>query len=258
MATLLQPDMTALVPSVMDRQALIRVVGAGRRLPQQYDHSFLLTRVEGPRWVVANPDGVLTIDNLADEEVVPLVAGQPFPEVGRPHYVFVNADEAWLAPLRARAAELADLHGGARAPPAPGGTAAGSTAQWLYADTSHPRFGTAIDASRLGMPGCHHVQGAVGIFLEADLAGPGTWCFIERVADNDISGWKAEKREGAGRDPRLSSLAASPTGAPALFRMAYESWETAVEPHRMFDGPSALPEVMRAIAESGLEPPAFS
>ena len=43
--------------------------------PQEYDLSLLLVRVAGPRWVVADPEGVLTIDDLSAEEVVPLVAG---------------------------------------------------------------------------------------------------------------------------------------------------------------------------------------
>ena len=146
MSIQLDTGVVALVPTVPDRQALIRVVGTGVR--QNYDHSFLLVRVEGPRWVVADPDGGLTIDNMAEEEVIPLVPGQPFPDAGRPFLIFAGADDAWLAPLRARAVELADLHGGGGAPVARGAAPAGVAADWLYADPSHPRFGTPIDAAR--------------------------------------------------------------------------------------------------------------
>ena len=74
MSRLLGAGQLPLVPQCQERLALIRVEDE----PQEYDLSLLLVRVAGPRWVVADPEGVLTIDDLSAEEAVPLVAAQPY------------------------------------------------------------------------------------------------------------------------------------------------------------------------------------
>ena len=59
------------VPTCLDRLVLIRL--QDHRC--SYELSCLLVRLSGSSWVVADTDGLLSIDDLANEEVVPLTPG---------------------------------------------------------------------------------------------------------------------------------------------------------------------------------------
>ena len=73
----------------------------------------------------------------------------------------------------------------------------------------------------------------------------------------DRESWMREKREGAGRDKRLLSAAPDKQGK-VLFRDAASSMSADAVPNpRVFEGPSALREVVKAIVATGLEPQAY-
>ena len=107
------------VHSTPERLALLRVESADphRALPYNYELSILFTRVADSRWIVGDPEGAITTDDLQSEEVIPLQGGAPYPEHGRP-FLVRDVQEPWLAPLRFRALALAELYGAPAASPA--------------------------------------------------------------------------------------------------------------------------------------------
>ena len=136
MAYVLPNQVVMTVPPCVDRLVLIRLDGHACR----YELSALMVRVTEARWVVCDASGELTIDDLAEEEVIPLAQGTPMPDAGRPFRVRNDWGESWLAPIRLRALQLADIHG------APAPVKAGpSDGVWIYADTAHPEFSHPVD-----------------------------------------------------------------------------------------------------------------
>ena len=239
------------VPPSVEKLVLIKVDGAD----QNYDMSILLHRVEGAKWIVADADGIITMDNLANEEVIPLVSGQDYPMEGRPVLIRDVLDEGFLRVLRTQGRAMAEVHG-APVVADPGAT---TGAAWVYADPSHRLFGQAVASQILADPANMKVEGSCGILKEDfTIGGLPRWTFIEHVLENDTVNWKAEKRQGAGRDDRLSSLAATPYGQRPLFRLAQEHFSSEAPPQAdLFDGPSSISELCRTIASSGMEPAPF-
>ena len=124
----LGPGVPMVCPTSPERLALLRVESTDPRLPLTYNYelSIIFSRVADSRWIVGDPDGNLSTDDLQNEEVIPLQAGAPYPELGRP-FLVRDVPEAWLAPVRFRALVLAELFGA----PAPG---LASAAQSLFRD----------------------------------------------------------------------------------------------------------------------------
>ena len=144
MAYLLVPGAVANVPACSERLALIRVEGEGLHpLSWNYELSILFFRVRDAQWVVSDPTGALSIDDLNTEQVVPLTPGTPYPDLGRPYQVRDGLGEDFLGPLRLQARALADLHGAVPAAPSTAGM------DWRYADTSHPFFSQTVEATIL-------------------------------------------------------------------------------------------------------------
>ena len=108
----LAPGVPLTVPNSPERLALIRVESTDPRrpLPYNYELSVLFSRVSDSRWIVSDPEGVLSTDDLQSEEVIPLQAGAPYPDQGRP-FLVRDLPETWLGPVRYRALALAVLDG---------------------------------------------------------------------------------------------------------------------------------------------------
>ena len=245
------PSANHLTLDVGERQVLIAMEGE----PENYWHHLLLVRIAESRWVTCDPSLTLTAEDLAGEEVVPLGRATTYPEAGRPILALNALDEQQMDGIRTRAAALAEVHG-VMAPEAP---VAGPSV-WLFADTSLAVFGQEVKLSLVTDPVTARIGGSVGI-VQHDLEdGRGAdWVLMERVLRADLATWKCDKREGSGRDPRLSGLrAASVATQWPLFRSALSSMGAAQEVDKaVFEGPAAFPEVAAALAKSGLEPPGF-
>ena len=86
------------------------------------------------------------------------------------------------------------------------------------------------------------------------------WTFVELVENENCAGWLKEKREGAGRDKRLTPLTEI-TGAGELlplFRdLVRHHTKPAAPSPQVFEGPSAYEELAGAIVGSGMEPLAY-
>ena len=236
---------------VPERQVLIKMDDE----PQRYWQHLLLHRVQGSEWITCDPAGDVVVENLGGEEVVPLMRLSEFPQGGRPILAFPTLDDVMLASVRARAATLAEVHGIQLG--SPGESAA---TMWVHADTCHPLFGNEVPSTVVADPARTHLGGSVGIALVDSHDGKGAaWTHIQRLLRTDLPKWKSEKREGAGRDPRLSSLhtPSSATTRP-MFREALSACSSAQTPEpSVFTGPAAFPELATALCRSGMEPQAF-
>ena len=236
---------------VEQRQVLIRMDEEAQR----YWHHLLLHRVSGSTWITCDPHGDVVVEDLAGEEVVPLSRSAAFPVAGRPHLAFSETDEISMADIRSRAATLAEVHGISLAV-----TTVPLSAVWVFADSSHPLFATEVPSRVVADPARARVGGSVGICSADGPDGRGQeWTHMERVNRPDLARWTSDKREGAGRDPRLSSLHAPSSGhVRVLFRdaMAARS-EEKIPDITIFEGPAAFPELAIAILRSGLEPQGF-
>ena len=217
-----------------------------------YELSFLMHRIDGARCVVGDADGQLTVDDLAAEEVILLALGMEYPAEGRPFLIRDAIGEAWLASLRVRARTLAELHG-AVVPNQPGLT--GAPVTWRFADTAHPKFGQEVTPSTMATPGGLVVEGSTGLVNELDVSGAPRWTFVENVTTTQLEQWTKEKREGSGRDPRLSK--STPYGRPQLFREAFANFVDKTPDSELFEGPSAATELCKSISASDLEPSAY-
>ena len=78
-----------MVPTSPERLALLRVESIDPRRPLTYNYelSILFTRVADSRWIVGDSEGLISTDDLQSEEAIPLPAGAPYPELGRPFLV---------------------------------------------------------------------------------------------------------------------------------------------------------------------------
>ena len=237
---------------VPERQILVGMDGE----QQRFWHHLLIQRVEGSKWITADPDGDVNVEDLAGEMVIPLQRAANFPDQGRPFLTFDALDEAEMAALRARAQTLADIHGLAAPPTA----LTGGAALWLISDPSHAAFGHEVTTMQLADHGSCEVRASVGLVRRLGVDGAAEWVTMERVTRTDQATWQQEKRTGAGRDPRLSTLPAV-TGPEAfpLFREALAAAAASTEPNRaLYEGPSAFAAVATAILRSGLEPQSFA
>ena len=214
---------------IPERQLLIGMQAA----PQPYMHHILFIRLDVGRLVTADPDLDVAADSLHGEELIPLGRNAAFrtvpPDVdicvsverwpsgllaeGRPFYTFDHITEAELARLRARAAEVAAVLGTA-VPPIPGLPVG---AVWVFSDPAHTLFSTEVPEGLIGDPLTLQVQGAVGLVAHDDGLAGAKWTHMERVARGDLASWLVEKREGIGRDKRLSNVHAPSDGSRILF-----------------------------------------
>lgn len=134
------------------------------------------------------------------------------------------------------------------------------TAQSLYADPVSKEFAMEVPADRLTRTDRFLVRGSKAL-VRIDVEGDAEeeWSFAERVLEADKAEWISEKREGAGRDPRLLPLPAA-VGEWPIFReanAALDQTATSQIHGSIFDGNSAADEVCENIVSSGLDPSAY-
>jgi hypothetical protein len=217
-----------------------------------FHHRLLVTHLGGARWLVCTPTWDVQQVDFADEDIVPLGRAGPFPLAGRPFFAFSPPTEAQLTAMRASAATLAVVLGVVAVPLA----ATVADTVWLYSDSAKDQFGSEVPVEILAEVDPLLLKGSVGLTWIFEN-GTRVWTTMERLRAVDRDDWLAEKREGAGRDPRLSSLKEERASHRPLFRQAVESMVSSSPTAALFKGPSAVKEVAQSIVASGLEPVGF-
>ena len=218
----------------------------------------LMIHIANAVWIVATPTLDVYSADFAGEEVTPLRRASAFPLGERPFFTFaiLTADE--LLGLRQRAQALAAVLGvAAAAIPA----ALATVHKWLFSDPAIVEFLTEVptDLIEQGEPNTV-IREQMALISRPDPANAGQrlWTVAERVADGAKAQWVSEKREGAGRDPRLSSVAFDATKARPLFRDAVLGMNKAAGVDSgIFSGPSATVELVNGLILTGLEPPGY-
>ena len=246
------PTANTLSLDVPERQELV-----GMELEDEgYWLHLLMVRLDQARWITVDPNLDISVDDLSGEELIPITRRSTFPALGRPFLVHSPLDEATMTGLRVRSQAMAEIHG----MPAAAAPLVGA-AGWYHADTALASFGEEVPVARVADPGATRFAGSVGLLkLDALTGETEKWVHIERVLRTDLEAWRAEKREGHGRDVRLSSLSvAGPLAPMPLFREALAgSLQPAKPSHeKVFEGPAALHDLLVSIQKSGLEPPAY-
>jgi hypothetical protein len=167
--------------------------------PVPWHHRILMERVSGARWIVVTPTFAIEVTDLSEaEDVRTLERYGEMPAECRPLFSFEPIDMADLDGLRWRCRSYADVLGVA----APDPTGHGD-AEWLFADPSHERFAEPVPGVLMS-GGRALIRGSVALVQE-DLLANDVFTYAERVRSDDRPRWSAEKRAGAGRDPRLNA-----------------------------------------------------
>ena len=240
--------------TVQCRQVLLGMQGYG----EAYWHHLLLHRIRDALWVTCDPNMVVQVDDLNGEEIVPLGRGTAFPGPGRPFRTFAVLTDAQIASIFAQGDALATVHGVVVA-----GKVAASTDQlvWLFSDPAVDCFGDEIANQLLADARTAKLEADAGIVFYATTLGSdeAEWTSAALVKRTKIEEWRARKREGAGRDPRLSSLrGATLMHEKPLLRVVLASCGKPQDPNRrVFTGPSATAELIEAIVKTGMEIPQF-
>ena len=204
---------------VVEAQCLIRMDGDACNA---WSH-LLLGRVRDAQWITCDPYHTVVMEDLAGEEITPLMRNSQFPLAGRPFRVFNPITPPEMAIIKARAAQLAMIHGVILTGADQAVVAVAET--WRFSDTSHGLFGAEVPSAVLGDVDKFMARGECGLVLALD---PSTaaeeWTTCQRVGAADAHDWACDKREGAGRDARLSGLRAKSGLARGLFRHAVNDW----------------------------------
>ena len=202
------------------------------------------------KWICASPTLDVYVSDFTDADMVPLERDAPFPLEDRPHFAFDRLSDAELQRLRATASNLHSVLGGGPAVPI---RAAG--ADWYYADPANEKFGENVEDFVM-LSQSTVTRGGMALAEQRDAEG-NSWAFIEHVASQDKPEWLSDKREGAGRDPRLLPLPALPEGRGYSLKDALAVASTVPGKFRGFNGPSSAKEILAALVASGLEPAAY-
>ena len=231
---------------IPERQVLLYFSGD----PVPWHHRILMERISGSKWIVATPTLDIEIVDLAEaEDVRPLERFGEMPALCRPLFSFEVIERGELDQVRWRCRSYADVLG----VPPPVAVGLGD-AEWLFADPSHEKFGEAVPGVLLA--GGHAlVRGSMALVQE-DAFNPDVFAFAESVRREDRERWSADKRAGAGRDPRLNAGFSS-DGRRVLLSEALGTMKAIEKRSWAFKGPPAVKEVLEGIKATGLEPPAY-
>ncbi|CAK0792428.1 unnamed protein product, partial [Prorocentrum cordatum] len=193
---------------------------------------------------LVNDDGlqVLVLD-LSGDLVVALRRDSAFPQRVRGQvYAFGPTDPDDIEALRVAARALAVVMGVTTPTAAPGAL----LPRWIVSDPASPDFGKELDIHIAGNPKRLLFRDAVGIALLSEEEG---WVSVENVQERDEEAWRAEKRRGPGRDPRISSLSRRAPGQPVMLAEALAKM-SAID----IDAMGALNGLAAARAGGRLEP----
>ena len=221
-------------------------------------HRVLLVKLEPGVWITVDADGTLERTDLRECEVAPLLNDADFPAEDRPYTIFDRAQvtEAMLGVWRGRARRLASVLG---LDEAAAGAGAGPDTAWYFSDPALKVFGTEV-ATTLSADAARFVsrtnpQGAVALVL-VDVDSKETWTSAQLVRRGDHAAWLEEKRESAGRDPRLLPIRMGPKGRPVRFRGAEQHFDPGAVPGSLFEFGAVAQDFCRELAATGAEPPA--
>ena len=228
----------------------------GDLFPQH--HRLLVIHVRDAIWILATPTLEVYQDNFEGDDITPLRRSSPFPLGVRPIFAFTHLTEAELTDIRQRATALAAILGVASPTPMVGV----GDARWLYSDMALLEFNTEVPLEMMTAGDHTVVRGTTALISRVDPNDPTRvrrlWTTAERVRDIHRAAWLGEKREGAGRDPRLSSLTHDPSAPRPLFRDAVAGMDRTVPLNsQIFGGDSTIHEVADGLIATGLEPPGY-
>ena len=235
----------------------------------------LLCRLEKSTWIVLTPTGDVYAEDLADADDFRMIGRDvPIPNDCRPVFAFDPVSEDDMDRYRHEARELATVLG---YQPESVATST-SDSQWILSDTAVEGFGTEVAPEVVGSSDRIIIKGAVALVRITD---PETdslyWTTAQRVRTKDLQDWLDEKRSGVGRDQRLSSISRSSGSGTVTgcVLVTLKDAAAALPPRKtatsstsgtsarqtsgngIFQGPSALTEVLQTILASGLEPAAY-
>ena len=167
-----------------------------------WHHRVLLRRLTGATWVVLTPDEEVQVEDLSHHSVIAMARNSPVPaDVGDDCYLCPSTVSTTLDVHHASAQRLAEIlvpdeKNALASPTVPGVT-------WRVADTSLSSFGEVVDADLVNSGSSGVVRGSVGL---ARVGADSEWTFVEKVNDDDLAAWQAEKQSGGGRDRRLGVI----------------------------------------------------
>ena len=122
--------------NIPERQVLLHMDGR----EEGYWSHILFHRVDCSRWITCEPNLSIQVEDLDCEEIIPIPADADMPQAGRPYLCFDMMDEPTLAGLRARAAQLAEVHGVFTAVP----VGLPSSFVWFFSDTFYLAFSPVL------------------------------------------------------------------------------------------------------------------
>ena len=214
----------------------------------------LLVQLNEPgKWIVATPDLSVEMANLAAHRVITLRRNQRLPDA-------VTGQVYFFDPLTA--AELDDLQSQARALATIYGVTVGvavqqSDAMWVISDPGVARFDEVVSDEAMQVVGRHHVEYHLGI-VNLGMDGTDDWFHVERVLPGDRELWRANKRCGPGRDPRLACVIRDGRGHRfADLRSVLDKMRDIPESDWPFRGPKAIIEVLASILAAGVAIPGY-
>ena len=215
-----------------------------------WHHRVLLRRLHGSTWIVLTPDEEVQVEDLSHHAVTALSRNSPMPrDVGADCYLCAAAVAGSLDRHHESALRLAEIL-------APEERAVAAVVlpgvAWRVADPSLAAFGETVDAGIVSSPTTGVVRGSVGLAMLSDSI----WTFVEKVADDDLVTWQADKQSGAGRDRRLGRNPVGGTFDGALpladARRGFRPADLAAIPSWPHQGPRAINEIVPSIISLGL------
>ena len=146
--------------------------------------------------------------DLSGHLVVTLRRASAFPARVRGQvYAFGDQSDEGIEAPRVEARMLAVVMGVLAPSAAPGAI----VPRWIVSDPGSPEFGKEMDAHLVGNPERLILRDAVGIVWLSEEEGRVS---VENVQQGDEEEWRAEKRRGPGRDPRISPQTKRKRGPP--------------------------------------------
>jgi hypothetical protein len=243
------------VLDISEKQGLVNVVPAYQGCG--WEQHIFFGRVQGSRWVAADTSLVVEPIDVGEDGVllVPLTRGGRFPLANRPCLVFDDLTNEGLSLLRAQAYQMIDMLGGI--PPTL--TGRGGDGVWIFADPAHESFSLAVPLGDISQAEGFYSRGSQGAVRMPDVD-PETWTAVEYIAPDAREEWLSLKRTGLAKHLPLLGLD-RPKSGRLTFAAAVEAItdpETGpMKDKKVITGTVAIRELLTAILQSGLEPPAW-